>query len=154
MQYGGSEGGGTTYVGNWLGDKKHGHGVMEWRERHERYVGAWRADHPDGHGEHVWRIEAPEDAALRQMCNRYRGEWRGGERHGAGTFFYADGSLYEGEWVCGEKHGEGVYVLPGGAVYEGAFAHDQARERLLSLTRRSLTRPDGWRRISTSGQPV
>ena len=38
MQYGDGEGGGTTYVGDWVGDKKHGHGAMEWRELRELNV--------------------------------------------------------------------------------------------------------------------
>ena len=89
---------------------------MVWRARRERYAGAWAADKPHGHGEHVWwGVDGggggDDDAAARagdagggglanraqrQMVNRYRGEWVDGERHGTGTFFYADGATCVG----------------------------------------------------------
>ena len=122
---------GNVFVGAWKADQKHGHGTMDWLDRRERYVGEWEFDRPHGHGEHVWLDERPKraDAATqRQMCNRYRGEWRAGFRHGLGTFYYADGAVYEGEWVDSVKHGEGVYTFDDGAVYEGSFANDKILE--------------------------
>ena len=82
---------------------------MVWRDRRERYEGHWAADRPHGHGEHVWwGVDSGDEGdaadeppaggaglanrAQRQMVNRYRGEWVDGERHGVGTFFYADGA--------------------------------------------------------------
>lgn len=44
------------------------------------------------------------------MRNRYEGSWMNGERHGYGTFYYADGSKYEGEWKKNKKEGFGIFT--------------------------------------------
>jgi hypothetical protein len=48
-----------------------------------------------------------------------------GVRHGAGTFFYADGSRYCGQWEDNVKCGYGVHTLPDGGVSEGMFKQDR-----------------------------
>ena len=53
------------------------------------------------------------------------GEWCDGERHGKGTFFYANGSRYEGEWVMGAKEGHGLFTFEDGSIYEGPFINDR-----------------------------
>jgi hypothetical protein len=39
----------------------------------------------------------------------YRGEVRGGLRHGKGVLTYADGATYDGEWRSDQRHGTGQY---------------------------------------------
>ena len=44
----------------------------------------------------------------------YKGEWKGGKKHGRGIYMWPDGSMYEGEWEEDRFHGYGklcyVYV--------------------------------------------
>jgi hypothetical protein len=48
-----------------------------------------------------------------------------GLRHGAGTFYYADGSRYCGQWEENVKCGYGVHTHPDGGVSEGIFKLDR-----------------------------
>ena len=91
---------GNQYVGEWHADLKHGHGTMQWYDRHERYTGCWREGSPCGFGEHVWLDRRAEHggSTKKLMANRYEGLWKAGERHGRGVFHYANGSCYDGEW--------------------------------------------------------
>jgi hypothetical protein len=50
--------------------------------------------------------------------------WQG-LRHGAGTFYYADGSRYCGQWEDNVKCGYGVHTHPDGGVSEGIFKLDR-----------------------------
>jgi len=61
----------------------------------------------------------------RQLCNHYKGCFRGGEREGIGKFFFSDGAIYDGEWASDMKQGNGTYTFADGSVYEGAFARDR-----------------------------
>ena len=139
---------GNTYEGFWSSDLKTGRGVMTWKTADELYVGDWLNDQPHGNGEHIWGLgHAPVPASStntnnsnpnkpptetpvvynsnRQVCNMYRGAWAYGKRHGAGTFFYSNGSQYTGQWVNNLKHGEGVFVSPLGNIAVGDFEDDK-----------------------------
>ena len=92
---------------------------MEWFDRREKYTGQWEDDQQNGKGEHVWMDDRPEGNSLgtqKQMCNRYVGAWRGGVRHGVGTFYYANGARYHGEWKENAKEGYGVFTFEDGHV--------------------------------------
>ena len=39
-----------------------------------------------------------------------KGEWKNGERHGKGTFYYTNGDKYIGDWVKDVQHGKGIYA--------------------------------------------
>ena len=39
------------------------------------------------------------------------------ERHGYGTWTWADHSTYVGEWKNGKKHGQGIQTRADGAIY-------------------------------------
>ena len=122
---------GNLYVGSWAKDQKNGYGTMEWYDKREKYKGEWVDDKQNGRGEHVWMDDRPESASLgtqKQMCNRYVGGWRGGVRHGVGTFFYANGARYHGEWSDNAKQGYGVFTFEDGHVYEGPFENDRMTE--------------------------
>ena len=59
---------------------------------------------------------------------RYTGDWVAGERHGVGSFMYANGARYDGAWAHGAKHGLGVFTFEDGHVYEGPFSEDRMVE--------------------------
>jgi hypothetical protein len=46
-----------------------------------------------------------------QGLEMYRGEWRDGQEHGAGSVTYADGSSYSGGFVEGQRSGFGVFCF-------------------------------------------
>ncbi len=60
-----------------------------------------------------------------RASRRYDGEFLHGVRHGAGTFFYADGSRYCGQWEANVKCGYGVYTHVDGGVSEGLYRQDR-----------------------------
>ena len=43
-----------------------------------------------------------------QLSARYDGNWKRGEKHGEGTYFFPNGDRYEGRWLKGKQHGEGT----------------------------------------------
>lgn len=72
----------------------------------------------------------------------YRGAFRNGQRHGAGTYTYAETTrndeeaeqeeenmppkaTYEGEWKNGKKHGQGKMAWASGGKYHGEWADGQ-----------------------------
>ena len=60
---------------------------------------------------------------------KYVGEFKGGKKHGQGTYYYNDGERYEGEWKDGERHGQGSlydnYDNIGIKLYEGKWEDDK-----------------------------
>lgn len=111
---------GNSYEGFWVGDMKHGKGVMSWRDIDEVYIGTWSNDKPHGYGEHIWG-ESTAKTIKKQTNNMYRGHFRNGRRTGHGTFFYMNGSSYCGEWNDDVKHGAGVFIHPDGKMEVGDY---------------------------------
>jgi hypothetical protein len=70
---------------------------------------------------------APAEVVTRDYPSggKYRGELRGGQRDGQGTYWYANGDIYEGAWKDGQKHGWGVYRWPDGNRYEGEWVNGE-----------------------------
>ena len=62
---------GSTYEGNWLGEKKHGYGVWRRDDNLAWYKGNWHENKRHGEGEYHWANDS-----------WYRGEWNFGKRHG------------------------------------------------------------------------
>merc|ERR1719188_1130911 len=83
---------------------------------------------------------------------RYKGQWRGLQRHGhgiltrsdggeyeggfennrahgRGVFTEASGTSFEGQWDQDRKHGFGKYVHVDGTTYEGEWGHDEKSGR-------------------------
>jgi hypothetical protein len=56
----------------------------------------------------------------------YRGQMKGGKRHGAGVQVWKDGSRYEGEWRDDKANGYGRLMHADGDVYEGQWKNDTA----------------------------
>ena len=76
------------------------------------YTGHWNLGAWHGQGQAtLW----PNDE------DTYSGEHVAGERHGTGTYHWADGRTYTGSFWKNQRHGQGSYRWPGGATYEGAY---------------------------------
>lgn len=57
---------------------------------------------------------------------RYSGTWKNGYRSGEGQLFNAGGNLlYDGNWLNDEKNGEGIYFYDDGSRYVGTWKDDQ-----------------------------
>ncbi|CAM38175.1 conserved hypothetical protein [Leishmania braziliensis MHOM/BR/75/M2904] len=150
---------GDIYEGAWSEDTPCGNGVMGWVDRsgcvyRELYKGEWKAGCPHGNGVSTYvtmpksfllepsptplvvpsQYTAPAEALL----NVYVGAYRHGQRHGSGTFYYADGSCYEGGWAAGAKRGAGHFTSAVGEVQAMDTASKQdaeaAEEALTVLT--------------------
>lgn len=56
-----------------------------------------------GRGTHVWILKQA-DGSQYFLSNRYTGDFVQGQRHGQGTFYFANGAIYEGEWSNNKSH--------------------------------------------------
>lgn len=79
-----------------------------------------------GSGEYIWGSYETinQRPPWKQNCNIYRGAFNNGNRHGYGTFFYANGSQYSGPWEDNKKYGEGVFIHSDGRIFYGLFKND------------------------------
>nr|XP_019938537.1 PREDICTED: radial spoke head 10 homolog B2 [Paralichthys olivaceus] len=114
---------GNIYSGEWRNNLRHGEGTMRWLQLGQEYAGMWQDGVQHGRGTHVWMLRQTDGAQYSQS-NRYTGDFVQGQRHGRGTFFYADGAIYEGEWRNDKKHGKGKFTSKDGHVFEGEFVDD------------------------------
>ena len=71
-------------------------------------------------------LSSPSDNHVIVSEERYEGQWKKGEKHGMGTYYYAYGDKYHGEWVNGEKSGRGTLTYSNGAKYEGQWKNNMA----------------------------
>ena len=53
--------------------------------------------------------------------DKYVGEWKDGKKHGQGAYFFSEGDRFEGNWEYDEVHGKGTYVYPGGERFSGEW---------------------------------
>lgn len=56
---------------------------------------------------------------------KYEGQWEYNQACGYGTFYHADGDVYEGQWQTNKCNGKGVYTNVNGAKYDGDWKEDQ-----------------------------
>lgn len=110
-------GSGEAYNGQWEDDAMHGEGTLTVKGRSLK--GTWTRGVPDF---------APPSSGFKEFVfpdgkGTYIGTWRGGKRHGKGTFKFASGDVYEGAWQDGEIHGSGSYTHASGDIYTGDFDH-------------------------------
>ena len=115
---------GNTYDGQWQHNHKHGSGTMHWHTLHLTYSGQWTNDQPAGQGCYRW-TSSGRLSLHHPLYNTYRGEVRAGERHGKGSFLYADGGEWHGEWKAGKKDGSGVWVWVNGSEMAGEWKEDE-----------------------------
>ena len=113
---------GNIYEGQFKLNHIDGNGYMVWYDLLEKYIGNWKNDKQNGLGMHIWYEPKGE---LKEMRNRYVGEWADGIREGYGVFFYSNGATYEGEWKNNMKHGFGIMKFEDGKNYIGRFEEDR-----------------------------
>lgn len=102
---------GSTYTGNFVDGKRHGHGV--WMSQTEQYEGQWMDDHRHGQGRQTW-----------QDGRMYTGQFRAGKFNGDGHMVWRTNAglmSYEGQYVDDVKHGQGKYTWPDRRMYEGGW---------------------------------
>ena len=105
-----------VYVGEFKAGKKHGKGVLTYREKRCQkkeplcYEGEWKDDERNGYG--IWK----------GYLDCYKGEWKAGRYHGRGVLKTSDGNIYEGNiFVEGKIMGRGKITYAQGGTYEGDF---------------------------------
>ena len=108
---------GSSYIGKFQEDKRHGKGRMVWKDKAE-YDGYWRDDIREG-------LAANEEPGRYTWSNgvTYNGDWVNGKREGTGEMTWPDGSSYRGAFKDNMKHGEGVFNFGdgSGSIYEGSW---------------------------------
>merc|ERR1719491_939979 len=79
------------------------------------------------------RTAAPEDLELEELPeldvgagSKYKGQWRGQQWHGYGTFSRPNGQIYQGQFVENRAHGRGKLKAPNGSTYDGEWVEDRA----------------------------
>lgn len=67
-----------------------------------------------------------EGRSLYPNGDMYCGEYRGNQRHGQGTYYFASsGMLFTGQWSNNVRDGVGRMVYPDGGRYFGSWYHDK-----------------------------
>lgn len=134
---------GSTYVGQLVGGKRHGHGV--WTSPAEQYAGQWKHDHRDGQGRQTWQDGRVYDGQFQegkfdgvgrmewhtpQGLMVYEGAYVNDVKHGQGKYHWPDGRIYDGQWSQGKRWGQAVYVNSGGERREGIWKDDKLEKWL------------------------
>ncbi|KAM8872483.1 MORN repeat-containing protein 3-like [Synchiropus picturatus] len=109
---------GDEYKGEWLNNKRHGHGTQVWKESGGIYKGEWKFGKRDGFG--TYSIPTAGKAYEKQ----YFGYWQHGKKHGHGTFYYSNGAFYEGNWREDQRSGHGTLYRES-YIYEGQWQKDK-----------------------------
>ncbi len=140
------------YVGEIVNGKRHGKGVMYYRDEDKfnriRYDGEWKDDKRHGHGVMTWK-----------GGNKYDGEWKDSARHGKGMFYFASGDRYEGDFENGKISGKGVIYYSDEDVfirvkYDGEWK-DNERNGHGMMTWKNGEKYDGeWKDGKRTGQGV
>ena len=125
---------GSTHDGEWLHDKKNGHGVTIYNDG-ARYKGSWVDDLRHGYGVMTYidgtfagffdsDYKTGEGTMTYSDGATYKGQWFGMYPNGKGVFKSPDGSIYDGDFINGLKHGTGVETYPDGGYYDGHWRKD------------------------------
>lgn len=107
---------GEVYSGQFLANRRHGHGSLRVVETGIVFEGKWRAGEPvSGNG---WRILYPSG-------DIYCGHVANYEPHGYGIYQHASGEVYAGDWMNGSRHGNGIRSDPNGTEFSGKWKDDK-----------------------------
>lgn len=103
---------GEVFSGQFLANRRHGHGSLKIVSTGIVYEGKWRAGAPvDGNG---WRILYPSG-------DIYCGHVMSYQPHGYGIYQHASGDVYAGDWIHGSRHGNGIHADPNGTEFSGKW---------------------------------
>ena len=87
-------------------------------------VGTWSSSSWNNcFGQYIWTGDG----------GKYIGEWKDGQMHGQGTYYYGEksewsGDKYVGKFRNGERHGQGSYFSADGGKYIGQWKDDKVVE--------------------------
>jgi hypothetical protein len=113
---------GSTYTGEWLGDKQNGQGKVVFKDG-STYEGEWKAGKPHGYGERI-HFDG----------SRYKGQFANGKADGYGEFHHGNRGLYIGHWKNDTKHGESCKeVWPDGTTYQGVYQNGLMHDKGLLI---------------------
>ena len=98
------------YIGEFLGDLRHGHGRLEFLENGDVYEGEFKRGEITGKGLYKWANK-----------QQYEGDFVNGIKHGKGFYKWPDGIEYEGDYNNGIREGRGKYKWKDGRIFEGMF---------------------------------
>lgn len=77
--------------------------------------------------------------------NKYKGEFKNGERHGQGRFVWGSGAKYDGQWQNDKMHGQGTYIYPDRRVYRGSFVNGQKEGKgVLEAEDKTILKKGKW----------
>ena len=107
---------GSTYKGEWRGDKKDGFGIQI-NPDNTKYEGEWKNNKPHGRGTLWVKING-------KFTRRYVGQWFNGIMHGDGVYYYESGEKYSGQWSNNVRSGEGVLDFKNEDKYVGSWLED------------------------------
>jgi len=100
---------GSTYTGEWLGDKRDGYGVQTFPDK-ARYEGDWKNNQAHGKGKFY-----------HSNGDIYEGDWKHAKANGFGVYMASKGVKYQGEFTDDLQHGKGLETWPDGSWYEGSY---------------------------------
>jgi hypothetical protein len=119
---------GEFFSGQFLANRRHGHGSLKIISTGIIFEGKWRASEPvDGNG---WRILYPSG-------DIYCGHVQNYEPQGYGIYQHSSGDVYAGDWIHGRRHGNGIHSDPNGTEFSGQWKDDKV------VTRKRLEETDG-----------
>ncbi len=106
-----------SYDGEWKEGKITGKGTFIWKNG-EKYVGEWLNNLRHGHGVETY----PENDSINRIS--YDGEWKGDMRSGQGTLTWKSGEKYIGKWLNDSRHGQGLHINGNKVSNQGRWEND------------------------------
>lgn len=105
--------GDNIYFGEYKDEKPHGSGKMIYTNGILKcYTGRWNDGVYDGYG----TLEYNDGL-------RYEGNFKAGQRHGKGIYYYSNNYYYKGSWENGFINGIGELIRNGRVIFKGEWSH-------------------------------
>jgi hypothetical protein len=119
---------GECFSGQFLANRRHGHGTLKILTTGIVFEGKWRAGEPvEGNG---WRILYPSgDIYCGHTCDY--------QPHGYGIHQHVSGDVYAGDWIHGRRHGNGIHADPNGTEFSGEWKNNE------NVSKKRLEATDG-----------
>lgn len=120
---------GDRFEGTYVDGKRHGEGIASFKEAGHTFEGWFDQSKQTGFGYYFFTPAREGDLQDRRGVPRYEGEFKDGQFHGKGRFFYKNRDVYDGAFRRGSPHGHGMYSFYSepnyGDVYLGNFRRGQ-----------------------------